>query len=307
MLVNGENNNTAHCSPTGKFPSDWIQEDHYNGVTIHLPDAVDTTSFSQMLTRSLEAWQQQGRKGIWLYLSQAHVDKVAAAVAVGFNFHQVSSSGGSDSTKTLILSKWLPTNVPNRLPAGPSHQVGVGCLVFHPTNTQQMLVVKETTGPAAAANLWKMPTGLTDWAEDIHAAAIRELYEETGLVAEFVELLQFRQAHASRGGRSVSDLFFVCRLQLVSSHNDQELRPCPEEIAAVQWMSVQDYCNQERWQQSPVYQELNRIILEASLGAPTVRGLQSHTLDLGFGRGTNTLYHGASHGSHQSNSAQSQL
>jgi ADP-ribose pyrophosphatase YjhB (NUDIX family) len=160
-----------------------------------------------------------------------------------------------------------------------------------------MLTVQEKTGPAAAMGLWKMPTGLTDWAEDIHDAAIRELHEETGLKANFDGILCVRQAHATKGGgtgRAVSDLFFVCRMSLTDETAvsiEEHMTACPNEIAAMQWMKVQDYCDQERWQTSPVYQELNKSILYASQHAH----FHHETLPLGLlnQRGTNTLYKSA--------------
>jgi hypothetical protein len=90
----------------------------------------------------------------------------------------------------------------------------------------------------------------------------------------------------------VSDLFFVCRMRLQEQDAvalEKSTTACPHEIAAMQWMSVQDYCDQERWQQSPVYQELNRAILNASQHAH----FHHATLPLGFisintnNRGTN--------------------
>ena len=175
---------------------------------------------------------------------------------------------------------------------------------------RRILVVQEKSGPAATFRLWKLPTGLADPNEDIHDAAIRELYEETGLVGQFDGLLLVRQAHpnvlpttpnitigASSGStskamttdvgntkrnpksssvqRKISDLFFICQLSIPqqeqlqsdsSSVNDDEpiWTACPNEIAAIQWMTVQDYCNQQRWQSSPLYMELNRVILESA-------------------------------------------
>lgn len=210
-------------------------------------------------------------------------------VANGFKFHYVKED-------ILILSLWLPTDVPSRLPLGPSHQIGVGAVVLKPDDPTQMLVVQEITGPAASIKLWKMPTGLVDPQEDISDASIRELKEETGLDAELEGILCFRQAHFEN--RS-SDLFFVCQMRLKDP--TQEWKPQPEEIKSIQWMKVSDFSDQEVWKKSPLYQKLNDCILKASKCAAekldTVDGniaksgvVVPYQLQAGFTKGTNTLY-----------------
>jgi hypothetical protein len=64
----------------------------------------------------------------------------------------------------------------------------------------------------------------------------------------------------------------------------------PEEIAAIQWMSIDDFCNQDLWQASPLYKQLNeacRRAHERHVWAPATlpvgfRNMPSHI--------TNTLY-----------------
>jgi hypothetical protein len=64
-----------------------------------------------------------------------------ACTNLGFDF-QFAEKG------QLVLTKWLPTDGESRLPNGPTHQVGIGGLIFHPV-TGKMLVVQEKSGPAA--------------------------------------------------------------------------------------------------------------------------------------------------------------
>lgn len=325
--------------PDTVFPEEILEYDHYRGVTIHWndssaklllqqqqqPSTPDETidihdRFVPTLQHQLALWKANGTRGVWMHVDPSQASVVPLAMQQGFEFHMVLHPD-----KTLILSQWLPTRTPSRLPHPPSHQIGVGCLVWHPQDinnnhdddddddNRRMLVVQEKTGPAAQLGLWKMPTGLADPSEDIPDAAIRELYEETGLEATFDGMVGFRQAHSTPpattttrkkwGGvsRKASDLFFVCQLSLkntttntTSSGSTSPQIPqwtaCPQEIAAIQWMKVSEYCQQERWQFSPLYQQFNQVIRHAA----QYHLWEYHTLPLrnddphGY---MNTLYH----------------
>jgi len=223
-----------------------------------------------------------------------------SCVNLGFDFHSCQThnrinAGLETGSTNLILSQWLPTDVKSRLPLGPYFQAGVGCVLLS-EDSQKMLVVQEITGPAAARQLWKMPTGLIDPGEDIAEAAVRELAEETGLHnAECQGIMAFRQAHGASAGRASSDLFFVCLMKLPKEqqYSLDDLKPQEHEILAIQWMPIEEYCNQEIWQKSPVYQQLNQAILDAAenqrqgKASPMVVPRQ---LPVGFMAGTNTVY-----------------
>jgi len=268
------------------FKESILEYDHYNGVTIHLDrlDDAQEAKFEGDLKQALDLWKAEGRKGIWVHAPRNKAHLIQHCTDLGFDFHFVRE-------KNLILSRWLPES-PSKLPLGPTHQVGVGIVCFHPSDPSKMLVVQEKSGPAAAYKLWKMPTGLLDPGEDIPDAAIREFKEETGLDGIMEGIVCFRQAHRKS---SASDLFFVCRLTL--QDNKQEWQPQEDEILDIQWMSVEDYCNQDRWQGSPVYLSLNNSIRKASLetqtqqGKTSSKGMIAHEqLPLGFGRGTNAFF-----------------
>lgn len=179
-----------------------------------------------------------------------------------------------------MLTRWLP-NTPSRLPLGPTHQVGVGCFVVHPTDDTSMLVVQEKTGPAAKYGLWKMPTGLLDPSEDIAEGAVRELKEETGLDGEMDSIMTFRQAHP--GGDRGSDLFFICKMKL--SCDVSQIQKQEEEIAAIKWMTIEEYANQELWQNSPLYQKMNQVMMTS-----LETGFMESKLEVGFRPGVQTMY-----------------
>lgn len=203
----------------------------------------------------------------------AHYSLSQPCIDNGFDFHFAKKGN-------VVLTRWLPDS-PSRLPLGPTHQIGVGCFVVHPTDPTSMLVVKELTGPAAKYGLWKMPTGLLDPNEDIGQGAIREMKEETGLDGELDAIMCFRQAHP--GGDRGSDLFFVCKMKLVSDIANLEMQK--EEIAAIQWMKIDDYASQTLWQGSPLYEKMNQVMTTSSN-----HGFTEAKLEVGFRPGVQTVY-----------------
>lgn len=62
---------------------------------------------------------------------------------------------------------------------------GVGAAVLVLDDGGRVLLVKRAPG-ATQPGRWSIPAGFVDYGEDVRAAAVRELEEETGLVAEVV-------------------------------------------------------------------------------------------------------------------------
>ena len=68
---------------------------------------------------------------------------------------------------------------------------GVGAAVLVRDDSGRVLLVKR--GPSASkSGLWCIPAGYVDYGEDVRQAAARELFEETGLVAEVGEVVFVR-------------------------------------------------------------------------------------------------------------------
>jgi len=79
-------------------------------------------------------------------------------------------------------------------------------------NEGEILVVQERSGTTKSMNFWKMCTGQLEVGEEISEAAERELFEETGIKANFESLLCFWHVHNYLHGKG--DIFFVCLLKL---------------------------------------------------------------------------------------------
>ncbi|WMV31465.1 hypothetical protein MTR67_024850 [Solanum verrucosum] len=205
------------------------KEDDYGGVTVEMTnEPLDPSVFASLLRASLSHWRQQGKKGVWIKLPIELVMLVEPAVKEGFIYHHAEP-------KYLMLVSWLPETA-NTIPANATHRVGIGAFVVNERN--EVLVVQEKSGRFRGTGVWKFPTGVVDEGEDISDAAVREVKEETGVNAKFVELLAFRQSHKSFFDKS--DLFFVCMLQPLSHDIQMQER----EIEAAQWMPFEQYAAQ---------------------------------------------------------------
>ncbi|XP_070677707.1 nudix hydrolase 2-like [Malus domestica] len=111
----------------------------------------------------------QGKKGVWIRLPIERVNLVEAAVKEGFWYHHAESD-------YLMLVYWIPQS-PHTLPTNSTHRVGTGAFLIN--QNREVLVVQEKGGQYRGTGVWKLPTGV-DEGEDIFAAAVREVKEETG-------------------------------------------------------------------------------------------------------------------------------
>ncbi|KAL5987460.1 hypothetical protein ACLOJK_035208 [Asimina triloba] len=227
-------------------------DDYYGGVIVDMSAHMDAKSFVSSLRASIAQWKQQGKRGVWIKLPIELVHLVQPAVQEGFWYHHAELN-------YLMLVYWIP-DTPHTLPVNASHRVGVGAIVMN--DKGEMLVVQEKTGRLKGTGIWKIPTGVVDEGENIFVGAIREVKEETGIDAEFLEVLAFRQSHKSFFGKS--DLFFVCMLRPLSF----DIQKQESEIEAAQWMPVNEYAAQ------PVVQkhELLRYIADIGLAKASEKG-----------------------------------
>ncbi|WOL19189.1 nudix hydrolase 2 isoform X1 [Canna indica] len=202
--------------------------DEHGGLIVELEDPMDSTVFHTSLQASITNWRTQGIKGVWIKLPLKLANLVEAAVEEGFWYHHAEPN-------YLMLVRWLPDTM-HTIPVNASHRVGVGAFVMN--DKREVLVVQEKSGMHRGSGLWKFPTGVVDQAEDIHAGAIREVKEETGVDTEFIEVLAFRQSHMAFFEKS--DLFFVCMLRPLT----HDIHPQETEIEAAQWMPIEEYAAQ---------------------------------------------------------------
>lgn len=184
----------------------------------------------------------------------------------GFKFHHAEG----DYCNLLL---WLPQDSQSTVPPFATHHVGVGALLVNKQN--EILVVKEKSKVAG----WKLPGGYVNLGEDLGAAAVREVREETGIHCSFSSVLSFRHSHDMQWGRG--DIYVVCKCDPMSSDIKVD-----SEIDDAMWMPVPEY------QQQAKAEMMKKIMQDLPMYADTKAGeLRESTMtSIVPGRGSFKFY-----------------
>ena len=191
-----------------------------------LPD--DPDEFGSRLSYSMQTWGSDGLKAIWLQIPKALSRLIPVAIDAGFNFHHTSD-------EYLMLTHQLIPEA--HIPPYATHYIGIGGVVINKDN--ELLVVSERYRASGRGPGYKLPGGALQPGEHLAEAAVREVFEETGISTNFQALTFFRHWHGYRYGKS--DIYFVARL----SPLDNEITMQEEEIAECIWMPVDQFLNEE--------------------------------------------------------------
>ena len=227
-------------STTASLPMLAAEDDRFGGKLVAMESIAahdSVASFAESLATSLDAWREEGKKGIWLNIPKERTELMPAAIEAGFDLHHTEPD-------RIVLNSWLGggTNMlpgcelpahqnPPRTPCvsplmlllapttDTTHTMGIGAVVIN--EQRQVLAVQEATGPASeiggANNFWKYPTGcvclplllplvavltwtggrMVEAGEGAAEAAVREVWEETGVDAEVVSFVAMREAHGA--------------------------------------------------------------------------------------------------------------
>lgn len=246
----------------------------------------------------MNTWKSDDRKGVWLRIPITSSSLIPIAVSHGFWFHHCGS-------EYLLLCNWIPGGKEaSKLPPSASHYIGVAGFILNSRN--ELLMVREKTGPAAGIGLWKIPGGLCDVGEDMHAgrnlhfyffphpylAVVREVKEETGIDTNFVSLAAIMEGHRGTGPtrENASDLYCVCVLQ---AHNENQPIVIQEsELEKSEWIPI-DYAFSHHRIVGPnnaighIYRTAYSIALQHRSNSPSVHypgGFSQKVLPIGIGK-----------------------
>ncbi|KAK2718297.1 hypothetical protein QYM36_005561 [Artemia franciscana] len=157
-------------------------------------------------------------------------------VNCGFHYHHALSD-------TAVLLKWLPSEEECPIPPFCHTMIGVGGIVVD--EEDNILTVQEKF---QQKKYWKLPGGYVEPGEDLGDAAIREVFEETGIKTEFRSVLGMRHVHGFNFDSS--DMYFIVQLAPL---NKETVR-CEKEILDVKWMPIAEYM------EHPQVHALNRSV-----------------------------------------------
>ncbi|OWM84462.1 nudix hydrolase 8-like isoform X2 [Punica granatum] len=223
------------------------REDEYDGIVID-PQGLPTSAnaFASALKASLSNWKSKGNRGVWLKLLEEQADLIPIAIQEGFSCHHAEPG-------YVMLTYWIPDE-PCLLPAGPSHQIGVGGFVIN--DKLEVLVVKEKCS-CNCSGVWKLPTGYINKSEDLFDGAIREVREETGVDTIFLKMVAFRHVHLV--GFEKSDILFVCMLKPLS----HKISIDESEIQAAKWMPYDELIAQPYYEEDHMCKKVIEICMAA--------------------------------------------
>ncbi|TXR54558.1 NUDIX hydrolase [Reinekea thalattae] len=200
-----------------------IRYNPFNGAEISITDeTIDASAIDQLI----QQLSQQSIDLIWFTLPIQHAYAVPILTDAGFVFHLCQED-------KITLIRRLKAN--SLAPFAPTHTLGVGGVVQHQDG--RVLLVRDRMMNGKG---FKIPGGYVDLGENIEAAVKREVFEETGIEAQFHSVVGVVSKHPHQFNKS--NQYFVCSL----TANTTEINVIDtHEIELAAWLSPEDFIADE--------------------------------------------------------------
>lgn len=226
----------------------------YRGVFVSRDELPGSKhEFETALKASIEEWTSRKARVAWIQIPSKKADLVPVALACGFEFHHCQAD------ELMLVRRILPDAY---VPLASTHTIGVGAVVLSQGN--ELLTVLEQRDATTRPGYYKLPGGMLEEGEHFADGAVREVYEETGVRAEFQGLLSLRHHH--RGQFGASNIYAVCRLRPL----EFKLNIDESEIGDAAWIPVEDYIASD---EVGLY---NKRVVQAALSAEPLSSIKIH-------------------------------
>ena len=147
----------------------------FRGVVVNTAELpVNPDEFAGRLDASIAEWREAGYEVAWVDIPIGLASHVPIAVQRGFGYHHADDDRIT-ATLTLIPGSFIPPYA--------THYVGAGGVVVN--GKDELLVVCERYRIDNRPPFYKLPGGALEPGENIVDSIVREVFEETGIEAEF--------------------------------------------------------------------------------------------------------------------------
>ncbi|MBI49832.1 MAG: hypothetical protein CL781_00665 [Chloroflexi bacterium] len=230
------------------------KRNQFGGVVVSPESVVSCEQyFTSALQSAIKQWLSEKCKVVWLEVPDIAFSILPKACEEGFIFHHACKNY---AMLTLELEEGA------FVPPYATHYIGIGGVVIN--SSEELLVVSERYRRAGQGPSYKLPGGALQAGEHLAEAAVREVFEETGVKTTFDSISFFRHWHGYRYG--MSDIYFVAKLIPTT----KKITMQEEEISECFWMPVADFLNND------FVHDFNKAIVNASIQESSMQKITIH-------------------------------
>lgn len=201
------------------------------------PDSIpgDQEEFETDIKSCLEKWKDGKKNAIWLEIPMNKSFLIPKILEIGFEAHHCTK-------EFIMFTMWLGNEDDVKIPLYGTHIVRVEALLMrnNKLGEREVLVVREKYSNGKKGRDWKLLSGRVEPNEFVNHAIIREIKEEVGLNAEFVNIVGHGNRVSEKFGRN--EIFFVCHTVIPKEEEEMSdyMILQKSEIIEAKWMPIRE-------------------------------------------------------------------